>query len=155
MLDHQTLLSLLHYDPKLGVFTNRAYRLNRPVGAVITHAVKHSRYLRIKLRGTEYRGNRLAVFYMKGAWPTTRLYSADGDASNVIYDNISLSPRETIDNSGDINGPAPGPIPASNIAKARGVTVLSKRVRQDRKSVARNRDVVDRYFAAWDDNELG
>ena len=92
---------------------------------------------------------------MTGAWPTARLYSVVGDASNVIYDNISLSPRKTIDNSGDINGPAPGPVPASNIAKARGVTVLSKRVRQRRKLVARNRDVVDRYFAAWDDNELG
>ena len=112
-------------------------------------------YLRIKLRGKEYRGNRLAVFYMTGVWPTARLYSVNGNASDVIYSNISLSPRETIDNSGAASGPALEPIPASNIAKARGVTVLSKRVRQRRKLVARNRDVVDRYFAAWDDNELG
>ena len=147
MLDHKTLLSLLYYDPKLGVFTTRAHRGNRPVGCFVTHSVKRTRYLRIKLGGKEYRGNVLAVFYMTGAWPTARLYSVDGNAGNVIYDNITLSPRKS--------GPALEPMPASNIAKARGVTVLSKRVRQYRKSVARNQDVVDSYFAAWDEDELG
>ena len=92
---------------------------------------------------------------MTGAWPTARLYSVVGDASNVIYGNISLSPRKTIDNSGDINGPALEPIPATNIATARGVTVLSKGVRQDQKLLARKQRLADSYFAAWDDNELG
>ena len=153
MIDHQTLLSLLHYDPAVGVFTTRAHRINRPVGCFITHALKRTKYLRIKLRGKEYRGNRLAVFYMTGACPTARLYSVDGDASNVIYDNITLSPRETIDNSGAASGPALERIPATTIATTRGVTVLFKRIRQERKLLARNRNEVDRYFAAWGDNE--
>ena len=148
MLDHKTLLSLLHYDPKLGVFTTRPHRINRPVGCFVTHAVKRTKYLRIKLCGT---GNRLAVFYMTGSWLTARLYSVDGNASNIIYSNITLSPRETIDNSGAAYGPALEPIPSSNITRVRGVTVLSKRVRQDHKLLARKHAEVDPYFATWDD----
>tara|TARA_B100000780_G_C20842695_1_gene334903 strand:- start:209 stop:454 length:246 start_codon:yes stop_codon:yes gene_type:complete len=79
---------------------------------------------------------------MTGSWPTARLYSVDGNASNVIYNNITLVPRKTI-------GPAP-----VNKAKARGVTVQTKRVRQDRKSAARKQSLADKYFAAWDEDEL-
>ncbi len=90
-------------------------------------------------------------FKTEALFSSLQLYSIDGDASNVIYNNITLSSCETIDNRGVAFGPELELPRATNITRVRGVTLHSKRVRQEHKSLAHKRDEVDRYFAAWDD----
>ena len=90
-LSHETLLSLLHYDPLTGVFTWRVRR-NSYGGAVapgsVAGQIHPSGHRMIGIEGGLYQAHRLAWFYMNGVWPSAEIDHRDMVPGNNRFDNL-------------------------------------------------------------------
>lgn len=97
MITHALLLSLIHYNPRTGVFTrlaipNGSGRGKRPVASVAA-TPKGDGYMRVYVDGRRYSAHRLAFFYMMGRWPDPEVDHKDGDGSNNRWRNLRESTR--------------------------------------------------------------
>ena len=90
-LNHENLLSLLHYDPLTGVFTWRVRR-NSYGGGVepgsVAGQIHPSGHRMIGIEGRLYQAHRLAWFYMNGVWPSAEIDHSDMIADNNKFDNL-------------------------------------------------------------------
>lgn len=87
-LTAEQLRELLHYDPESGVFTRKVrVAPHCPPGTVAGNT--HSEgYVRIKIRGREYLGHRLAFLYMTGAYPENAVDHINGVRSDNRWANL-------------------------------------------------------------------
>lgn len=92
MLTLERLKELLHYDPATGQFTHAKQRGNVAAGQVAGNR-KDDGYLRTKLDGKFYRLNRLAVFYMTGAWPEGDVDHQNRNRADNSWDNLRVLTR--------------------------------------------------------------
>lgn len=89
MLTQEKLKSILHYDPKTGVFTWRVRQaFNTHIGERAGNLCKVSGYWRIGLEGRHYKASRLAVLYMTGEWPKGIVDHKDRVRSNDVWENL-------------------------------------------------------------------
>lgn len=99
-LAHETLTSLLDYDPATGVFTWKVSRSNRVKPgsrAGVLHQASGGRYISI---GTEkIRAHRLAFFYVNKRWPNSDVRPLDGDYDNCAIANLQEVSRVELQHS--------------------------------------------------------
>ena len=71
MLTQKQLWSIVHYDPKTGIFTWAKPRANCDEGARAGGIVRYRKayYRKIRILGDRYSEHRLAWFYVYGVWP--------------------------------------------------------------------------------------
>ena len=86
-ITHAQLLALVRYDPETGHFTSlvrrQGVRKDRPLGSVEPNG-----YRRLRLAGTRYMADRLAWFYMTGAWPEVTVDHRDLNRANDRWGNL-------------------------------------------------------------------
>lgn len=70
MLSQEELKSLVHYEPKTGVFTRLTCRRGDKVGKQAGFISSYSGYVMVSLNNKIYRAHRLAWLYIYGRWPT-------------------------------------------------------------------------------------
>ena len=79
---------LLHYDPETGRFTWRVKTCRKVVPGAIAGYVRPEGYRIIRIDKRGYRANRLAWFYVTGAWPTGDVDHIDGNPRNDAFCNL-------------------------------------------------------------------
>jgi hypothetical protein len=96
-LTHETLLTLLDYNPETGAFVRKAVIGSRSdcLGATVETVSECRHPARVVwLSGSRYFGSRLAWFYVHGTWPERKLYYRDGDRLNCSIGNlVQAEPR--------------------------------------------------------------
>jgi hypothetical protein len=80
-MDHASLISALDYSELTGAFTWR--KTGKAAGCVNRKGYKY-----IGFGGSLYRANRLAWFYVNGAWPSGQVDHIDGNRLNDAYSNL-------------------------------------------------------------------
>ena|SRR3990170_2060869 len=85
-ITQERLKELLRYDPRTGGFAWLVQRSNIHVGDV-AGTLSHG-YVTIGVCGIRYRANRLAWFYMTGAWPRDQIDHKDTIRSNNRWKNL-------------------------------------------------------------------
>lgn len=123
-ITHERLLELLSYDPVTGIFAHRVMRSGVRPGRSPGTARAHG-HIVITLDGRNYFATRLAWLYVKGGWPSSRIYLRDSDPKNLRFDNLCEAAQNTIKQMED----APYKNSATGV---RGVTWRAK----DKKFVA-------------------
>ena len=93
-LTHQRLLDLLHYDPQTGIFIwlvthHRIYAGDR--AGCEHHPRGRQPWRDIMIDQKAYRENRLAWFYMTGAWPAKEVDHRNRDPLDTVWDNLRLA----------------------------------------------------------------
>jgi hypothetical protein len=89
MITHERLLSVLHYDPILGIWTWISMLSDRtPSGTVAGCICKTNGYRYVTIDYVKYKSADLAFFYMKGKWPFAILDHRDTDKSNDKWENL-------------------------------------------------------------------
>ena len=91
VLDHQTLLAALHYDPETGVWTRLLPARGVKAGSRADRGVRNRRYRHVSINKRKYPAHVLAWFYMTGRWPPIRLDHADTVGSNNSWGNLRLA----------------------------------------------------------------
>jgi hypothetical protein len=88
-ISHEELKRLLRYDPETGCWTRLVdgYRGVYKTGDRADTADHHG-YRRIAIAGKKYYSQRLAVFYMTGAWPAKGVDHEDLNTSNNRWKNL-------------------------------------------------------------------
>jgi len=87
MLTQERLKEVLAYDPVTGIFTNRFTRGHAVAGDVAGY-VETKGYVVITLDGKRYKAQRLAWFYMTGAWPVKQVDHENTVTSYNAWDNL-------------------------------------------------------------------
>lgn len=89
-LEHEYLLSILHYDEKTGLFTwkNKQSR-NVKIGQVAGYVA--GGYVLITIKNIPYLGHRLAWFYVYGEWPAMLVDHTDLNRANNKLENLRLA----------------------------------------------------------------
>ncbi len=90
LIAHDRLLSIIHYDPETGLFSNRVTRAgNSPAGRILgSPAGGGSKYLHAKIDGVFYLLHRLAWFYVHGLWPDEQIDHRDMNPTNNAIANL-------------------------------------------------------------------
>jgi hypothetical protein len=83
-LTAQHLREVLHYEPDTGIFT---WLKTRRAGAV-AGSKKEDGYIRISIRGRDFKASRLAWLYMTGEWPSLLVDHEDRDRGNNRWRNL-------------------------------------------------------------------
>jgi len=93
-LTQATLRQKLHYDPEQGEFTWReGGGRGKAPGQRAGSITNGYRYIRIE--GTMYTEQRLAVLYVTGNWPTAKVDFKNGNTQDIRWNNLMLlSPAE-------------------------------------------------------------
>ena len=82
LIEHEKLLSLIHYDPETGILTNKVYRQNsKPVGESLG-TLSGNGQIMVSVGGRIYPAHRLIWFYMTGEWPKNLIDHKDRDPTN-------------------------------------------------------------------------
>ncbi len=89
-LDHETLLSLVDYNPETGVFTSRVARKTLKPGGTCGCATREG-YIKMGINGTPYYSHRLAWFYVHGEWPEHSIDHANGNKSDNRLENLRVA----------------------------------------------------------------
>lgn len=117
-LNHDELLSTLHYEPDTGIFTWRKPGKGVRVGAVAGY-FRSGGYVTIKLKQEHYQAHRLAWFYVHGTWPIKMVDHVDRDRHNNRISNLrEATCKQNIENA---------KIPVTNTTGYRGVFYLPNR----------------------------
>ncbi len=72
-LTQQRLKTLLHYNPKTGIFTWKIFHGNTKAGN-IAGTLHSNGYIYIGIDGNKYRANRLTYLYILGYFPEHQIY---------------------------------------------------------------------------------
>lgn len=91
MITQDRLKELLHYDPEIGIFTQRLRRPRVRVGDIAGYS-ESSGYWRIHVDGRKYLAHRLAWLYVTGEWPIF-VDHEDLDKSNNRFGNLRKATR--------------------------------------------------------------
>lgn len=86
-LSHDTLLSILHYCPITGIFTNIAKRSGVPVGKIMGTKLANG-YIAIAVKGPKFLAHRLAWFYSYKEWPKHFIDHIDRVRDNNRISNL-------------------------------------------------------------------
>ncbi len=87
MLDQQTLMLQVHYDPDTGEFTwNIGGRKRTAYGRA--GSLDGKGYWRITVDGVDYRAHRLAWLYMTGRWPTHEIDHKNRNRADNRWQNL-------------------------------------------------------------------
>lgn len=91
MITQKELIEILIYCPDTGIFRwkIKVSRKNN-IGAIAGHLHRKTGYIRIIIKGKQYRANRLAWLYMTGEWPKNQV----DHKNKVRHDNIWLNLRD-------------------------------------------------------------
>src|SRR5882672_2364605 len=81
------LRTILHYDPKTGIFRWRV-RMSPARGAGEIAGAKSGNYIRIGIKRRWYQAHRLAWLYVHGKWPLYWLDHANGDKLDNRLENL-------------------------------------------------------------------
>ncbi len=81
------LLTLFHYDPATGIFTNRTDRVRARAGKVAGCRQKNG-YLSVGFNKKKYDLHRLAWLYAYGCWPDGMVDHIDGVKHNNALNNL-------------------------------------------------------------------
>lgn len=98
MLDHQTLLAALHYDPETGIWTRLQSCGRAHKGDRADKQAGH-KYRRISFARKRYYSHILAWFYTTGAWPVADIDHKNTDAQNNKWENLREATR--VQNAGN------------------------------------------------------
>ena len=91
-LSHERVREVLDYNPSTGQFTWKVcIARNIKAGDAAGCVAKGNGYQYITIDGVEVTASRLALFFMKGEWPRTKVQFIDGDKTNCRYDNLTTS----------------------------------------------------------------
>ena len=85
----KNICDYLHYNPNTGVFTwvlKPSRRIS--AGSIAGSPHRRSGYRKIKFDGQDYRANRLAWFFVHGAWPCACLDHRNGRKDDDRIDNL-------------------------------------------------------------------
>lgn len=93
MITQTQLHAELDYDPDTGVFTWRNARPGVRQGAEAGRVSPSHGYRDITLWGRQYRANRLAFMWMRGAWPNGDAEHKDRDKANNRWANLRDATR--------------------------------------------------------------
>lgn len=93
MITQEEVKKMLHYDPDSGLFTwliasARYARTGKRAGCVIGNG-----YIRIKIRGAEYKAHRLAWLYVYGLFPAMEIDHINGARADNRLANLRLATR--------------------------------------------------------------
>jgi hypothetical protein len=89
-LDQTTLKKMLRYDSLTGEFRwNVGTHKHRRAGALSSAG-----YIKIRMQGKDYQAHRLAVLYMKGAFPTQDVDHMNCNRSDNRWINLRVVPRQ-------------------------------------------------------------
>lgn len=89
-LTHDTLLTVLDFDPATGIFVWKVARSNRvKIGsrAGVLHQASGGRY--ISIDNEKFMAHRLAFFFVNKRWPNTDVRPNDGDYDNCEIANLT------------------------------------------------------------------
>lgn len=89
-LTHDTLLTVLDFDPETGIFVWKVARSNRvKIGsrAGVLHQASGGRY--ISIDNEKFMAHRLAFFFVNKRWPDTDVRPNDGDYDNCAIANLT------------------------------------------------------------------
>ena len=86
-LTHETLLSLVSYDPETGVFTNKVARRKSPAGKQLGHS-HNGGYLQTRIAWKQYLLHRLAWFHVYGKWPVEHIDHINGNKQDNRICNL-------------------------------------------------------------------
>jgi len=87
MLDQQTLMLQVHYDPETGEFTwNIGGR--KKVAYARAGSLDGKGYWRIMIDGVDYRAHRLAWLYMTGRWPVQEVDHKNRNRTDNRWANL-------------------------------------------------------------------
>jgi hypothetical protein len=87
-LTAERLCELLAYNQETGEFHWRYVRGKGRRPGKLAGSRRRDCYMRIVIDGRRYYAQRLAWFYMTGAWPVAHVDHKDGDPSNNRWDNL-------------------------------------------------------------------
>lgn len=90
-LTQNQLKEILHYDPETGIFTWLVTLNSRAITGREAGHVGHTGYIRIRYKGVEYLGHRLAWLYVHGEWPPNHL----DHINHIRSDNRIANLRES------------------------------------------------------------
>lgn len=88
-LTQERLKEVVEYHPDRGVFTRKTSFGKLKVGDITGGVSSGNKVVRVLNK--PYQANRLAFFYMNGAWPKRQLTYKDGDRLNLMWGNIEES----------------------------------------------------------------
>lgn len=86
-ISHSRLLELVHYDPETGIFSPRQHRPGVRHKPALGN-VDCTGYRRICIEYRRYLAQRLAWFYMTGAWPVNEIDHRDVNKDNNAWNNL-------------------------------------------------------------------
>lgn len=112
-LTHTTLLSLLKYNPKTGIFTWRRNNSRRRVGDR-AGGVGAKGYWMIGISDKRYYAHVLAWFYMTGEKPVMGIDHRDGNGMNNRWRNLRLATKR--------QNAANAKLPSTNTSGYKGVS---------------------------------
>jgi len=91
-ISHERVREVLDYNPSTGQFVWKiCIARNIKAGDVAGCVSKGSGYQYITIDGVEVTASRLALFFMDGEWPRTKVQFIDGDKTNCRYTNLTVS----------------------------------------------------------------
>jgi len=100
MVTHSELKTILHYDPKTGIFTWKIKISKKTLIGSIAGHLGHKGYIKIVIKGKGYRANRLAWFYMTGEWPENLVDHVNRIRNDNRWVNLrDITNKENIANS--------------------------------------------------------
>lgn len=88
-MTQERLKELLHYDAETGVFKSIKHRQGAPVGKIVGSLTAWNTRS-IGLDGKVYSAHILAVLYVTGKIPATRVVALNGDFSDTRWVNLKV-----------------------------------------------------------------
>lgn len=93
MIDHETLLECLRYEPDTGRFFWRKKLGPRAMPGNEAGSLNQTGYVKIKVLGIEYTRSRLAWFYVHSEWPNPYIDHINRNRSDDRICNLRVATR--------------------------------------------------------------
>jgi hypothetical protein len=90
MLTRHKLKSLLHYNPRTGLWTNLVDRTRKNAGKRAGW-INENGYVELSVSGRYYKSHRLAWFYMTGRWPQHQIDHKNTSRSDNRWNNLRVA----------------------------------------------------------------